>query len=200
MRSGVARVLADLDVADARLAYEAIRLALPGGLGEVPEQDVAAEPTGTLREVMELAAERDLVARQYANGFQEVFDDGVPALVRALKQTQSLETAIIGTQLQLMVRYPDTLIARKRGPADAAKALLFAVQILGSGWPDEKSTWQQLADFDRWLREEGHSRNPGTTADLVTASLFVALRTNLIPIARTNFFPSPQYSRERMRG
>jgi triphosphoribosyl-dephospho-CoA synthase len=32
------------------------------------------------------------------------------------------------------------------------------------------------ADFDDWLREGGHGRNPGTTADLVTAGLFVGLR------------------------
>jgi triphosphoribosyl-dephospho-CoA synthase len=32
-----------------------------------------------------------------------------------------------------------------------------------------------LADFDFWLRSDGHRRNPGTTADLITAGLFVTL-------------------------
>ena len=31
---------------------------------------------------MALAADRDLVARQYANGFREVFEDGVPGSAR----------------------------------------------------------------------------------------------------------------------
>ena len=44
------------------------------GLGRVAEQDIRDEPTGTLREVMVLAADRDLVARQYADAFRAVFD------------------------------------------------------------------------------------------------------------------------------
>jgi len=46
---------------------EAIRLANPGGLGRVSQQDVHDEPTQGLREVMALAADRDLIARQYVN-------------------------------------------------------------------------------------------------------------------------------------
>src|SRR5438067_1134724 len=49
LRAGLTRLLAELDVEDARLVYEAIRLARPGGLGRVAEQDVAEEPTQTLR-------------------------------------------------------------------------------------------------------------------------------------------------------
>src|SRR5207244_7950671 len=40
LRAGVEQVLAGLDRADARLAYQAIREADPGGLGEAPAQDV----------------------------------------------------------------------------------------------------------------------------------------------------------------
>src|SRR5262249_33967910 len=87
LRVGVQHVLARLDVTDARLVYDAIRLARPGGLGRVDEQDVNAEPTKTLRKVMALAAERDLVARQYSNGFTDVFDDVVPAIKDGLRRT-----------------------------------------------------------------------------------------------------------------
>src|SRR5947209_4785483 len=64
LREGLLRVLDGLDVADARATYEAIRLANPSGLGRVAEQDVSDEPTQSLREVMALAADRDLIARQ----------------------------------------------------------------------------------------------------------------------------------------
>jgi triphosphoribosyl-dephospho-CoA synthase len=37
-------------------------------------------------------------------------------------------------------------------------------------------------ELDAWLRAEGRGRNPGTTADLVTASLFVALREGILPL------------------
>jgi triphosphoribosyl-dephospho-CoA synthase len=175
LRSGIECVLAGLDVEDARLVYEAIRLASPGGLGRVPQQDVREEPTQTLRQVMALAAERDLVARQYANGFAEVFDDGVPALLTGLQRTGSMEGAILFAHLHLMAHHPDTLIARKRGWAEAEEAARRARAVLDTGWAE-------LNSFDAWLRAEGHTRNPGATADLLTASLFVLLRESAITL------------------
>jgi triphosphoribosyl-dephospho-CoA synthase len=180
LRVGVERILAGLDVEDTRLVYEAIRLAAPGGMGRVKEQDVRDEPTQPLREVMALAADRDLVARQYANGFAEVFDDGVPALIAGWEQPGSVEDAIIRTHLHLMAKYPDTLIARKRGTAEAEESARRARQVLEQGWPREPAGRRELGEFDAWLRAHGHDRNPGTTADLVTACLFVALRRRLL--------------------
>jgi len=175
LRIGVERVLLGLDVEDARLAYEAIRLASPGGLGRAPEQDVGEQPTQTLREVMALAAHRDLIARQYANGFVEVFEEGVPAVLMGLQRTGSIEGAIIFAQLQLMANHPDTLIARKCGRAEAEESARRARAVLEAGW-------QELSSFDAWLRAEGHARNPGATADLLTATLFVLLRENRIEL------------------
>jgi triphosphoribosyl-dephospho-CoA synthase len=179
---GVVRVLDALDVADARAVYQAIRLAAPAGLGRVPAQDVAAEPTLPLRQVMTLAADRDLVARQYADGFREVFDEGVPGLAHFLAAGRSVEQAIIGCHLRLLAAHPDSLIARKRGPAEADEARRRAQAVLQAGWPDTAAGHTALAELDAWLRAEGHSRNPGTTADLVTACLFVALRGNMLPV------------------
>jgi triphosphoribosyl-dephospho-CoA synthase len=182
LRQGLPRILDTLNVADARAVYEAIRLAAAGGLGRVHEQDIGEEPTKNLREVMALAAERDLVARQYANHFHEVFDDGVPAVCLGLKQTGCLEDAIIYGHLHLMASYPDSLIVRKRGLAEAQEASCRARTVLDHDWPKGKNSQQTLADLDRWLRSEGHSRNPGTTADLLTASLFVLLREGTIDL------------------
>jgi triphosphoribosyl-dephospho-CoA synthase len=180
--AGVEAVLSRLDREDARLVYQAIREAAPGGLGDVPEQDVKGEPTLTLREVMALAAGRDLVARQYADGFREVFGEGVPALRAALERTGWLETAIITCHLHLMARFPDTLIARKRGQAEAEESAALARRVLEAGWPDRPGGAGPLAELDDWLRAEGRGRNPGTTADLVTVCLFVALREGIIPL------------------
>lgn len=181
-QAGVRRVLAGLDVEDARLVYQAIRLARPSGLGRAAEQDVHDDPTQTLRAVMALAADRDLIARQYADGYQEVFADGVPALRRALERTGALENAIIGCHLQLMAAYPDSLIARKRGREEAEEAARRAGQVLAAGWAHDPAGRAALAEFDAWLRAEGHGRNPGTTADLVTSCLFVALRDGTIQL------------------
>jgi triphosphoribosyl-dephospho-CoA synthase len=180
LRDGVLRVLEELDIEDARQVYEAIRLAMPGGLGRAPQQDVCEEPTETLRQVMALAADRDLIARQYANGFADVFEDGVPALLAGLRDTGSLEGAILSVHLHLLARHPDTLIARKRGRAEAEEAARRAAAVLDAGWPNQPVGWAALDEFDAWLRAEGHQRNPGATADLLTASLFVALRQGMI--------------------
>ncbi|HEY7326412.1 MAG TPA: triphosphoribosyl-dephospho-CoA synthase [Gemmataceae bacterium] len=175
LSSGVESVLAGLDVEDARLAYEAIRIAAPGGLGHAPQQDVRDEPTQTLRQVMALAAERDLIARQYTTGFAEVFNHGVPLLEMGLLRTGSIEGAIISAHLRLMATHPDTLIARKCGLVVAEEAARRAQAVI-----DAK--WRGISRFDAWLREHGHSRNPGATADLLTASLFVMLREESMPL------------------
>jgi triphosphoribosyl-dephospho-CoA synthase len=174
LRHSVDKVLSQLDVADARAVYQAIRLAAPGGLGRVSEQDAAAEPTQTRREVMCLAAERDLVARQYANGFHDIFETGIPALERGLAETRCLEGAIIHCQLVLMAEHGDSLIVRKRGLAESEMARGWACRVLEGS--------ETLSAFDAWLRAEGHKRNPGTTADLVAACLFVALREGRITL------------------
>ena len=182
LRAELPGVLQGTTVRDAEGVYHAIRLARPGGLGHVPEQDIKQQPTRPLREVMSLAADRDLIARQYANGFQEVLQDGVPALQRGLGGIGTLEDAIIACHLHLMRLYPDSLIARKCGQQVAEEASQRAEGVWDAGWPHTAAGRRALADFDAWLRADGHRRNPGTTADLVAACLFVALREGIITL------------------
>jgi triphosphoribosyl-dephospho-CoA synthase len=168
LREGLRAVLDRLDVEDARLVYEAIRLAQPAGLGEVRQQDIRSEPTESLREVMGLAADKDLIARQYINGFREVLEEAVLALRDCLEQRLSLEMAIATSHVYLLHQHLDSLIVRKCGIEEAQQVQDKARQVAsGELGKDE---------FDAWLREEGHRRNPGTTADLLAAALFVMLR------------------------
>ena len=55
-----------------------------------------------------------------------------------------------------------------------------AQRVLDSGSPGDDAYDRELVELDFWLRSEGHRRNPGTTADLVAAGLFVALRDGII--------------------
>ncbi|CAN5748772.1 triphosphoribosyl-dephospho-CoA synthase [soil metagenome] len=181
--AGLDEVLSCLTMEDAREVYRAIRLAQPGGLGVVAEQDVAGEPTVPLLEAMRMAADRDLVARQYAGRFAEVFDIALPTLRASLVAGRPLETAIISTHLKLISGCLDTLIVRKCGADIAAEASRRAAEVLSAGWPDASP--DPLPSFDTWLRADGHARNPGATADLVAAALFVALREGTI------LLPSP---------
>ncbi len=184
LADGLERVLAGATIDDARLVYAAIRQASPGGMGKVDEQDIAQEPTVTLREAMALAADRDLIARQYANGFRQVLDDGLPALRRRLDGGQPLETAIIGAYLDLLANQPDTLIARKVGWGKAREASSFAREVLESGWPDGREGQDRFQALDQWLRSDGNRLNPGATADLTAAVLFAGLRDGTIQLPR----------------
>jgi triphosphoribosyl-dephospho-CoA synthase len=180
LRDGVKRALADLDEDDARLVYEAIRLAQPGGMGRVEEADVTGPAPADLLHAMRLAADRDLVARQYVNDFADVFDIVVPALRTGIEADWPLADAIVYAHLTTMARHPDSLIARKCGLPTAAQAARLAEQVLQAGRPGDEAYHEAASDFDFWLRADGHRRNPGTTADLVTAGLFAALRDAII--------------------
>lgn len=180
LQTGIQAVLRSLNHCDAELVYQAIRTADPGGMGHVNEQDLDDSPTGTLLEVMRLAAHRDQVANQYATNFQLVLEFGLPFLASCHDFSDSWENSIIGLHLQLMATYPDTLIARKCGQREADESASRAGVVLESGWPRELGTNTQFAELDDWLRAKDNQRNPGTTADLVTASLFAALRDGII--------------------
>jgi triphosphoribosyl-dephospho-CoA synthase len=175
-RAAVCLVLRELTVADAEQVYQAIRLAQPSGLGQASEQDVRSQPTVTLREAMALAADRDLIARQYTNDFAEVFDEGAPAMLVGIERTACVEGGILHAHLHLMANCPDSLIARKRGRAEAGESAQRARAVLEAGWPQTEAGRREMVELDTWLRAVGHQRNPGTTADLVAASLFVLLR------------------------
>ncbi|MBC8876649.1 MAG: triphosphoribosyl-dephospho-CoA synthase [Planctomycetes bacterium] len=180
LESGVAEVLRALTPDDARKVYEAIRLAEPGGLGEVDTMDVTDDPPSDLLAAMRASAERDMVARQYAEDFQHVLRFAAPSLCRGTQAGWSLTETIIHTHLQLLAQFPDSLIARKCGPDTAREAANRAAAVLDTGEPGDEQYLQALGDLDFWLRSDGHRRNPGTTADLIAAGLFVVLRDRLI--------------------
>lgn len=180
LREGVARVLQSLTPEDSKLVYEAIRVAQPGGMGHQAEADVAGDAPDNLLYAMQLAADRDLVARQYVNDFHDVFGLVLPALRDGLDRGWSLEKTIIQTQLRVLAEHPDSLIKRKCGDEVAGKASWLAARVLASGEPGEAAYEREVGDLDFWMRSDHHNRNPGTTADLIAAGLFVALRENVV--------------------
>lgn len=175
LASAVLQVLSNTTAEDSRLVYQAIRLASPGGLGSVAEGDIGGPAPDNIIVAMSLASKRDLVARQYANGFQELFVHALPWFYECL-QDHTLAQAIVHLHLKLMHHFPDSLIMRKCGSDIAAESAARAGQVLSAGEPTSSQYRDQLGELDFWLRSDGHRRNPGTTADFVTATLYVALR------------------------
>jgi triphosphoribosyl-dephospho-CoA synthase len=193
VRDELQAILQQLTRDDAVWAYRAIRWANPGGLGQSSEQDVHAEPTVTLLEAMQLAAERDLIARQYATGYADIWDFGVPTFQAALATFGTVEAAIIDTQLRWLAHFPDSLIARKNGRAVAEAIQQQAAAVLqrgGIATPEGRAAGVAL---DRLLRSPDHRLNPGTTADIITACLFVALRENKVTPATPFHWDVPDW-------
>jgi len=175
LRDAVRRVLRGTTIDDARVAYQAIRLAAPGGLGSVEAQDVEREPEVPLRDAMILAAGRDAIASEYATDFAITFETAAPALTSALDAGLEWPAAAVETSLTILAHQRDTLIERKLGRAAADAVSRDAAEVLASGGVRTDHGRKQLEQFDASLRGGANLRNPGTTADLTAAALFVVI-------------------------
>jgi triphosphoribosyl-dephospho-CoA synthase len=180
LRATLRATLGALDAADARAAYAAIRLADAGGLDEPVEHDVRSEPAVGLREAMASAAARDAIASEYVSDYALTFEAAIPAFDSALGDGLAPRDAIVELHLRLLDQAPDTLIARKRGPDVAERVSVGARAVLAAGGVRTAAGREALRSFDASLREPGNALNPGTTADLVTATLFVALLEGML--------------------
>jgi triphosphoribosyl-dephospho-CoA synthase len=176
LRSAVGDVLANLTGEDRRQAFAAIRKASPGGLGRSDTMDVNdPDAGGTLLEAMVEARGRDAIAREYATRFQITFATGYPCLDHLWRAGHTLSDAIVQTALTILARVPDTLIMRKEGWETAEEVSAQARDVLDRGGVLSEGGRRALVRLDGTLRDDGHRLNPGTTADLVTASIFVFL-------------------------
>lgn len=175
LRERLARVLADTTVEDAAQVYAAIRHAGPGGLGATAAEDVADTPTVTLREAMGLAADRDAVAREYVTDFALTFEVGVPAIRASRQEGLGWTEAAVEAYLTLLASTPDTHIARKLGRAEAESVSRRALEVRTAGGTRSAAGREALVALDAELRDPRNRRNPGTTADLTCAAIFVVI-------------------------
>lgn len=179
LRQAIGNVLRELDVDDARAAYRAIARANPGGLGTAPAEDVHEAPSMGLRAAMALAAERDLIARQYRDGYADLFERALPRLPSVFSPMpqrpvdHATTAAVQQLYLSLLSVFPDSHIVRKHGEPVAqnvmAAAQGFARRAAQGGRLDADPAF---IAWDSKLKARGI--NPGTTADFTVATLLVA--------------------------
>ena len=164
---GAIRAIEKTDVSDAVAFYKAFALTSvkmnvtdeldvhdPHTLTLIRDRDM------TLLDVMQHSAANDMVAREWVTGF--------PLTRRGadlLKQFGPGRQAIVNTFLTLIASEPDTFIIKKHGTAVAEETVLLAREVL-----DGK---RSLEDFDADCIER--DINPGSIADIIIASIFVAL-------------------------
>ena len=175
LRPGVQKVLKNLTIDDARDAYAAIRLAMPGGMGKINDQDIATEPEITLLQAMALAEQRDHIAFQYTHAYEDIFEYNLAIYEDFLNKWESPEWAATAVFLSQLARVPDSLISRKYSVLKAREIsdmiAPLAVKVLAS--QDPIAFESRLLSIDGRLKSVGI--NPGTTADLTVATLFVAM-------------------------
>ncbi|MSR79953.1 MAG: triphosphoribosyl-dephospho-CoA synthetase [Gemmataceae bacterium] len=174
----VSSILEASTTQDACLAFEAIRLMVPGGMGQVPQQDLAQAPTVTLIQAMRLARDRDFIAELWATGFARLFQEGLPALGAGIQATGSIEASVLLLYLHKLACDGDTLICRKHGMAVNHEVAQRAAGVLASQWPQKQPGIEAFRRFDSWLRQNKY--NPGTTADYVAAVLYAAFREEIL--------------------
>ena len=117
---------------------------------------------------MALAADRDLIARQYRDGFADLWETGLHAVPAGLPPDHP--SAVEAVFLAWLSAYPDSHIVRKHG-AGVAQTVMQAAQ----GWRLRHDTGVH-ADWDAWDRSLKAARiNPGTSADFTVATLMAAM-------------------------
>jgi triphosphoribosyl-dephospho-CoA synthase len=168
---------------DAVNLYEAIRTAKPGGLGKAPELDVTGSSSATrikkdkvsLFQVFKISAPWDSIASEWVNNYHITFDTGYPFLTRQLRETEDINVVIVNTFLKILSEVPDTLIARKAGKQKAEEVSNNAKKVLEEGGLTTSEGRASLLKFDKQLRTQAHKLNPGTTADITSAVLALAI-------------------------
>ena len=164
---GAQRVVAGTDVEDAVEFYAAFGLTRVR-VGESDDLDVndpasiaAIRERGmTLADIMAYSADRDMVAREWTNGFR--LTRRCADLLHAHGRGRE---AITGAFLDLLATEPDTFIMKKHGAAVAERTMRCAAEV--------RRGERDLAPFDAECVEAGI--NPGSIADITIAGIYVAL-------------------------
>jgi triphosphoribosyl-dephospho-CoA synthase len=169
LRDSLVRVLAELSTADAQLAFDAIRLASPGGLGAAERHDVREPARVSLLEAMRAAADRDSIARQYVTAYADVVEIGLARLEQARLRGCDRRAAATHVFLGFLAGLPDAHVARKFG-IDEAQFLRHSAAEHAQADGRYGPRLAALLDWDAALKARG--LNPGTSADLTVATLF----------------------------
>jgi triphosphoribosyl-dephospho-CoA synthase len=175
LRQALSQVLRLTTISDADWVFKAIALANPGGLGESDEQDVHNPPTVTLTQAMEIAADKDRIALQYASGYKDIFDFAVLRYNAALSQWRDKSWAATFVYAELLAQYPDSHIERKHGNKYTewvATRMRQFLEEFGQA-TDPKQSMQTLFCLDAEFKSIGV--NPGTTADMTVATVLSSL-------------------------
>ncbi len=175
LKEEVSRVLEKTTAEDAVEFYAAFNIA-GARVAEVEElsledpqaSDRVRSEGRTLLDLMRLSQGHDLVAREWSTGFERCFD--LAGLLSRRISELGTNNGVVMTYLEALAEVPDSLVASKFGLERAKEASARAGSILGF---EAGETLRLAEELDRKFVEE--DINPGSTADLIGAALFIAL-------------------------
>ncbi len=173
LQKSLQSTLAVLTVEDGKAAAKAIVMASPAGLGDRSQLDVKATPQVSLLALMQAAQAEDHIALQYANGYADIFDNGLDWFKTGLGLWEQPAWATSWLYLNYLCAFTDSHIVRKHG-REVADVVAAEAQELRQQWQQKghpKYLKRALLDWDQSLKKRSY--NPGTSADLTVTTLLI---------------------------
>ncbi|WP_146412743.1 triphosphoribosyl-dephospho-CoA synthase [Crateriforma conspicua] len=171
----VTNVLSSISVRQSRAVFRAIAHAMAGGMNPSDESDDLEMDVhddranhDDLMAAMRLASKRDGIAREYVNGFDGLLHQMTPLLKHCIDETGDTIQGICLAQHRWLQENTDSLIGRKCGTEIALNVRQWFRET-------DCESPSSIRTLDERLRSDGNRLNPGTTADLLAAALFVLL-------------------------
>lgn len=123
----------------------------------------------TLYNLMEISCSYDMIAEEWTDGFKKSFE--CAASIQDKIKKHGINDAVVLTFMELLSGNKDTFIQTKFDSKKAEEVSMRAKEILQKGNVEEIR--DKIRSFDEELLNEGV--NPGSTADIIIAGLFVSL-------------------------
>jgi triphosphoribosyl-dephospho-CoA synthase len=165
------KLIQSLTIEDTKYIVKAMQKGRLGGMvlddAKLAKYDILSEKIFTTigqenitpLKLMEMSKPYDTLAREWV--------DDYPISRDIAKRIDSDLHNIAVEFLRTLGEFPDTLVARKRDLEEAEKISIMARVAMNGDF--------ELDQFDAYLRSDGNALNPGTTADLIAAGLFLKL-------------------------
>ena len=173
LRDCIKKTLSATSVKDTHDLCAAINISSPGGLGDSDMYDTVSYPNISIKQIMDYSKEYDRISYQYSHNFTDIFDFIIPKLEFLNQRYESLDISLSLLFIEILAKIPDSHISRKFGDKIAKKTSNNAydlLKILNREY-DPDYLAKALNNLDYEYKKKGI--NPGTTADLLVASLMI---------------------------
>jgi len=167
-------IMRNTNVEDAIAVYKAFPKAKVKVKSEVPELDVMDKASLTdilekqlsLYDILTISAAYDLISRELVAGFDKTFRSA--AWIKNAADEEGINDAITHAYLRLLSEDEDTFVKLGFGAEKSRYVMARAKAIVGGGY--------KLKEIEQFDEELIKARiNPGSTADIIVAALFIAI-------------------------